>query len=107
MKVIYVAGKYHADTEWGIWNNIEHASRAARKLWFEGWAVICPHKNTAFFGGKGGSHRNLWLVGDLEILKRCDAIFMLEGWKDSEGARAELQLAVDLGLEIQYEPAGD
>ena len=103
MKVIYVAGKYCGSTEWDMWNNIEHASREARELWLEGWAVICPHKNTAFFGGKGGSHRNLWLVGDLEILKRCDAIFMLEGWKDSEGARAELNLAKELKLEIIHE----
>ncbi len=103
MKVIYVAGKYTADTEWGIWNNIEHASGAARKLWLDGWAVICPHKNTAFFGGKDEAHRDIWLAGDLELLRRCDAIYMLGGWENSEGAKAELKLAEKLGLEIIYE----
>ena len=106
MKVIYVAGKYTADTEWGIWNNIEHASRVARSLWEQGYAAICPHKNTAFFGGEGHSHRQLWLEGDLEIIRRCDIIYMLNNWENSEGAKAELALATSLSLEIQYEPEG-
>ncbi len=106
-KVVYVAGKYTSDTEWGIWNNIEHASRVARSLWEQGYAVICPHKNTAFFGGAGHSHRQLWLEGDLEIIRRCDVMYMLNNWKDSEGAKEELALAIQLGLEIQYEPLED
>ena len=101
MNVIYVAGKYTADTEWGIWNNIEHASREARKLWKDGWAVICPHKNTSFFGGE--DDRDLWLRGDLEILSRCDAIFLLLDWQRSEGATKEYERAVELGLRIYEE----
>ena len=111
MRVIYVAGKYTSDTEWGIWNNIEHASRVARQLWEQGYAVICPHKNTAFFGGAGHSHRQLWLEGDLEIIRRLDpsrgdGLFMLNNYRDSEGAMLERSVAIELGLEIQYEPEG-
>jgi hypothetical protein len=36
-----------------------------------------------------------FLVGDIEILKRCDAIVMIPGWRKSEGARKEFDIAVD------------
>ena len=51
MKVIYVAGKYTGKSEWETFLNIQHARVVAHDLWYKGWAVICPHSNTAFFGG--------------------------------------------------------
>ena len=105
MKVIYVAGKYTASSDWQTYLNIHHAREAAYSLWAEGWAVICPHSNTAFFGG-AESHdvdRMKWLAGDLEFIRRSDAIYMLWNYKDSQGALMELALAKELGLEIYYE----
>ena len=103
MKVIYVAGKYSADSEWGMWQNIQHASEVARRLWLEGWAVICPHRNTMFFGSNSDSDWDLWLNGDLEMVSRCDAIYMLDNWKESKGARVELEQAEKFRLEVYYE----
>ena len=106
MKVIYVAGKYRSTTEWGLVQNIRQAESAALELWRQGWAVICPHKNTAHFGGlmkDAEDDHQLWLRGDLEILKRCDAIFMLANWVNSKGAQLELEEARKRGLEIYYE----
>ena len=65
------------------------------------WAVICPHANA----GHMPVDENIILAGCLAILGKCDAIYLLEGWGDSIGARAEYSLAVKLGLEI-YEFAG-
>lgn len=101
MKVIYVAGGYRANTEWGLIENIRKAESSAIKLWQKGWAVICHHKNTAHFGGLCSDE--VWLEGDLEILKRCDAIYMVSGWQKSKGATRELQLAKQIGLEVIYE----
>lgn len=109
MKVIYVSGKYRANTEWGLMENIAHAERETIKLWKQGWAVICPHKNTAHLGGifnNTQSEHGLWLKGDLEIVNRCDAIYMLSNWRNSDGAKEELDLAKKLGLEIYYEQEG-
>ena len=100
-EVIYVAGKYRAKTEWELVCNIRHAEEVALKLWREGWVVICPHKNTQNF--QGALPDEVWLDGCLEILKRCDAIYMLDYWWESEGAKAELQLALELGLKNYYE----
>ena len=101
MRVIYVSGKYRGKSENEVFENIMRARSAAVKLWDEGWSVICPHTNTMFMGSKLGD--KAFMEGDLEILARCDAIYMLKGWEESEGARQELALAESLELEIQYE----
>jgi hypothetical protein len=36
----------------------------------------------------------------LRELLHCDAIYMLNNWRTSRGARVELAVAVELGLEI-------
>ena len=105
MKVIYVAGAYRADSENGVFENIMHARREAQKLWHLGWAVICPHTNTMFMGETKPDL--IFLAGDLEMLKRCDAIYMLSGWDTSEGAISEFDQAARDGLEIYYEEDSD
>ena len=40
------------------------------------------------------------LLGDLVD---CDAIYMLRGWENSKGARAEHAVAVWVGLDIMYQ----
>ena len=101
MDVVYISGKYRGNVN----ENIEHARREAIKLWQLGYAVICPHLNTANFDGL--CNDDVWLNGDLEILKRLypnrDAIYMLKGWRDSLGAIAEIDLAVRRDLKILYE----
>ena len=106
MKVIFVSGKYRSDTERGLIQNIRHAEQEALWLWLQGWAVVCPHKNTAHFGGvldDPEADHQLWMAGDLEILSRVDAIYMLLGFEKSEGAKLELELAIKLKKEVIYE----
>ena len=38
-----------------------------------------------------------------ELANGCTAIFMLDNWKDSKGAKIELDLAKKLGLKVYYE----
>jgi len=101
MKVFYVAGRYRAKTEWELINNIRRAEEAALELWKKGYAVLCPHKNTQNF--QGALPDKIWLDGCCELLSRCDAVLMLDGWKQSEGATLEFELANTLGLEIYYD----
>lgn len=37
------------------------------------------------------------------ICDHCTLIYMLQGWENSKGARAEHALAVALGIEIEYQ----
>lgn len=104
MKLIYIAGKYRSDTHYGKYLNIRHAEEVAIKLWREGWAVLCPHLNTALFDDVYSDvEGKVWLAGGLEMLTRCDAIYLLKGWEESEGTRAEYTLAEELGLELLHE----
>ena len=100
MKVAYIAGPYRGETESAVVTNIRHAEKYAIKYWKLGYAVVCPHKNSALFGGLAPDE--VWLAGDLEILGRCDVVVMIPGWTRSVGAVAEELHARRLGLEIIY-----
>lgn len=43
---------------------------------------------------------------ELAVVKSCDAILLLRGWEKSEGARAELRVALDNNLEIYTQDSG-
>ena len=100
MKVIYVSGKYRADTPEGVDENIAKARAVAINLWKSGWAVICPHMNTA----KMNIDSDIILDGDIEILSRCDAVYMLDGWWESEGAVKEFMYAEKHDMDILQAP---
>jgi len=101
LKLVYIAGPYKADTPRGIVENIQKAEAVAIKYWKAGYAVICPHKNSALFDGIIPDDE--WVKRDLEILFRCDVVVMMQGWKDSEGAKKEHDFALQNGIEIIYE----
>lgn len=100
MKVLYISGKYTDPRgAWYIHQNIEKAKEVAKRFWIKGFAVICPHANTAFMDCSTMTWEK-WIAGDIAILERCDAIAMLDGYKESKGALAELQAAKEKGIEI-------
>lgn len=99
MKIIYVSGRYRARSMFGKLINILKARRVAQELWKRGWVVICHHMNTALFIQDSINY----IDGDCEIVRRCDAIYMLKGWMKSEGARKELATAMSKGVTIYYE----
>lgn len=108
MKLIYIAGKYTDETHSKIDDNIRLAEKAAVALWKKGWAVITPHLNTAHFERYEDDSLGYktWINGYLEILRKCEAVFMLDGWEDSKGARKEQLLAFRICKEIYYQEDG-
>ncbi len=99
--VVYIAGPYRSDTEFGVLENIRHAEKYALKYWKLGYTVICPHKNTAFFGGAAPDE--FWLEGDLELLRRSDIVVFIPGWENSGGAKAEHEFSKECCKAIRYE----
>ncbi len=93
MRVIYVAGRYSAPTEAQVKENIAIAEKYAQKIWKAGHAAICPHLNTAHWGNL--LTHDQFIAGDLEIIKRCDAVYLIPGWEHSKGARQENAFAVN------------
>lgn len=101
IKIIYIAGSYRAGTENGLFENIIEARRAAVKLWKLGYIPIVPHLNSMFMGGVVSD--TTFLKGGIEILKRCDAIYVLRNWRKSKGACEELRIAVQNNIKVIYE----
>lgn len=97
--LIYLSGPYRGN----IAKNIEAARRVAVELWEQGYTVICPHLNTAFFE-RDCKITDDYIRRDLEIVSRCDAVILLPGWQCSEGAREEKRAAEDLGIAVYEYP---
>lgn len=100
-RVVYVAGPYRAATERGVALNIQRAERVALCVWACGAVAFCPHKNTAHFGG--ALPDTAWLEGGLEMVRRCDALVLVDGGEKSEGTKAEKALAEELGLPVFHQ----
>jgi hypothetical protein len=100
-KLAYIAGAYRAPTPHEIKQNIRMAEAVAIKYLQKGYAVICPHKNTALLDGVIPDEEFLKMY--LAILFRCDVCVMMDGWKKSEGARKEHEFASQNGIWIIYD----
>jgi hypothetical protein len=97
-KVIYVAGKYTGDIE----SNIKLAREYSIKIWEIGFTAFTPHLNSSHFDDDCNCTWKDYMIAYLEILSRCDAIFMLPGWEDSKGALMEYNFAKENNIEIFY-----
>jgi len=101
--VLYLAGPFgNLDPIHGTQRNILTASEIALEAWKRGWAVICPHKNTADFQFATGIPDETWTEGYLSILLRCDVVLMLPGWERSPGSVKERQFAIERGKRVHY-----
>lgn len=98
MKVVYIAGPFRASNSWDMEQNIRRAEEIALRVWRLGLAVICPHANTRFF--QGAAEDRVWLDGDLELLRRSDAVLLVSGWENSSGTRQEVAAAKALGIPV-------
>lgn len=101
MKVIYVAGPFRGKNHWEIAENIRNAERLALEVWRMGAAAICPHANTAHY--QDAAPDDVWLEGDLAIMRRCDAVLMTADWKRSQGATEERRMALEAGIPVFYD----
>lgn len=71
---------------------------AESKLFDEGYEVINPAE-VCFPLPDTLTHDDYMDICKL-LLSKCDAIYMLEGWQDSSGAKEEFEIANRLGLYV-------
>lgn len=101
MKVAYVAGPYRNEWHYHVVQNIRHAEAQAIRLWQAGYAVICPHMNTALLTQPTIPDEQ-FLKGELELLKRCDCLCVMPGWEKSSGTKDEIKFALNHDIQIFY-----
>jgi len=109
VKVVYIAGPFRATNPdgtqdaWALQNNIMRAMSLALEVWRTGAVALCPHGNTFCFQNAANTPDDVWLNGDLELLRRSDAVLFTPDWQRSSGARAERDFAAGLGLPLFYD----
>ena len=93
---IYISGKMGDIPE----NRIRHRFKeAADYLRQEGYTPVNP---AVMLDNPGLDYEDYMSI-DLRMLSVCDAIYMLEGWQDSEGAKRELTYAIHSDKKIIME----
>ncbi len=99
MKLYYVAGPFSAPTRDGVDENISKAEDVGLALASYGLAPLIPHANTSRPEFEDCQPYEFWIAVTMELLRRCDAVVLVEGWERSSGARAEVRWAIgDTGL---------
>lgn len=93
MKKIYISGPISGLPLETVYNNFTNAEV---NLLEKGYKVVNPFNNGLPTTATWEEH----MRADLKLLLDCDAIYMLEGWEKSRGARIEYALAVDLKMVV-------
>ena len=120
---IYISGSMTGHPD----HNIPAFDAAAKRLREQGHFVINPHELSTLFGplneidwsfkavrgelgvGVGLEYEvsprlaNAVMDADLAAVRSCDAIYLLNGWEDSRGAKKELAEAVKYDLMVLLE----
>lgn len=92
---IYISGSITND-----FNYKEKFKQAEEKLLKMGHAVLNPTVIPPIF-----SHKEHMYI-DYAMIDICDALYMLEDWEDSEGAKTEHEYALKNGKKIYFEYTG-
>jgi hypothetical protein len=101
MLIAFVCGPYRAPTHYGVLLHQQQAREAAALLWQAGFAVICPHMNSAWLAG--AVSRETILRGYLEMIEVVDCVVTIGAWEQSEGAVAEVKRAEELGKVVFHD----
>ena len=100
MHVVFIIGPYRSDSICGVVANIRRAELAAIDVWQLGAVALCPHKNSSLMDGMVPDE--VFLAGGREMLGRCDACYLVDGWRDSLGSLEEIGLAASLEIPVAH-----
>lgn len=100
-KLLYVAGPYSGD----IINNIARAEEVSISLIRNGFHVLTPHKNTAGYEKYEGNgiSQETWIEMGINLLSRCDAIYVMINSSKSLGTQREIEFAEKNNIPVIYE----
>ncbi len=98
MRVVYIAGPFRGPNAWAIHRNVSRAEELAYEVARAGAMPLCPHTNSAHFHGTLSDR--FWLEGTMELLRRADAVILVEGWRESSGTCTEVAEAHSLEIPV-------
>lgn len=95
--MIYISG---AITKIGVEKAMTRFEDVENGLKDLGYEVINPCRTNSTLPGLD---HDGYMVVSMAMLSLCDTIYMLKGWEDSEGAKEELQYALEHGYKVIVE----
>ncbi len=96
MKTAYICSPYSGDTK----RNKEYAREVTLKAIKDGYAPITPHLYiTECLNDNEPLARDLGLKMAIDLLQKCDAIYIGRKFGVSQGMKAEIMIARSLELE--------
>lgn len=93
---IYISGKISGTDLTETRKRFASVAKAMKRIGVE---PVNPFEN-------GLTKHDTWeahIAKDIVTLLQCKAIYMLQGWQDSKGARIEHYIATEIGIPIMYE----
>ena len=109
---VYIAGPYSGKThDYRSYNeidiNIARAREAGKFLAMNGVPFYCPHANTAHFEViVPDLSVEYWYEMDNVFVDLSSAVFLVEGWQESDGTQAEMLRATAAGTPVFYPDEG-
>ena len=112
-ELIYLATPYSHKDPKVMEKRFDDVNKVAAKLMSEGFYVFSPISHThpiKLAGSLSGGVRSLpggwdyWEGFDRTMIKNCKCLVVLklEGWEQSTGVQAEIKIAKELGLSVEY-----
>jgi hypothetical protein len=102
MKRVYVAGAYSANNVIDVLKNIGRGEQYSAEIFFRGMAPFCPwhDKQYAMYLCYEDVPVTQYYEYSIAWLKVSDAMFLVPGWKNSEGTLKEIEIAKSLNIPI-------
>ena len=94
---VYISGKITGTTDY-----LERFAQAETRLRVQGFEVVNPAKELDKLPKDSTTWRQ-YMGEAFKLLMECDAIYMLDGWQESKGARLELFVADRTGMTFIYD----
>lgn len=111
-QVVYLAGPYRPYTDAAgirhtIAENVREAGRYGIEVWKRGYVALVPHTLTYLDprqqrqdGGIADVAPEVFMDGELELVRRSDMVVLMPRWRQSRGATIEKQFAEEIGKPV-------
>lgn len=96
MKRVYISGPITGTTDY-----MERFAKAEKELTARGYSVVNPAKVNGQL--PDDTTYEEYMKMSICMLKMCDYIYMMRGWRKSNGARVEHMAACNIGITVLME----
>jgi len=103
--VVYISGPITAITRSEESMNRWRASQIYTKLLQAGIPAICPHTMGMMTSRRDVSYTRFIMI-DIATMLTCQAVYMMPGWKESDGAYIEHDIAWKSGMPVHEDLDG-